>query len=559
MRGSCDWLLEISVVQSFLISDNSSILRIGGAPGSGKSTLAAFMVKHLMQNTSGEVLYFFCKGTDEEKKQPLQVLRTILSQLLIRDPSLYPWFETLYQQSGQSKAESFTVLHDSLLLALRSTTRASVYIVVDALDECSAARDIALTMAAAIDQTNKTVKVVLTSRQDPELLESIDYPMVELVISQSSLKSLIHQYVEQRVSRCRYIAKTELGTQVQNKVAAAADGLWLFARLMMDDIERLPSPASIVRQLENIPTGLSQLYMQIFSTMEKGLSPLELRLCQQVFLWIDMSEFVAAGRQHLDRELLDLILQAENSGESVFDSVELARQLCSPLVKLVEENPLFKCEFEGERFEVSFVHHTAAQFVRGCYNVGVKVPRILKRHHFKELYRGSTSVWYFEESPKSTQLLNQMVSDPTSDSGEYLEMAYGLYNAFYLTNLPSSLSTEDTVEVTRLCIKLTNFINSDRCLKWVEMGIIFNYYIASDALLHYANDVIDAAGEGIWDLFEPFRTYSVARMQFFTDYAYVLSVTGPCYGSDVEYLPEGFMERPLALQLLSIGERWKHL
>lgn len=71
-----------------------------------------------------------------------------------------------------------------------------------------------------------------------------------------------------------------------------------------------------------------------------------------------MRDFVRIGISSLDRQVLDLIFQAETGGEEVFDSVELARQLCSPLTELRGE--------ENGAIKVEFVHHTTAQFVRMC-------------------------------------------------------------------------------------------------------------------------------------------------------------------------------------------------
>lgn len=134
MSGSCDWALEMPSFQAFLSSETSEMLRIGGAPGSGKTTLIAFLISYVTKTTTNDVLYFFCKGTDEKKSRPVQVLRTLVSQVLTRDDSLYPWFETLHQQSGQKTAESFASLHSSFQLALRNTSKPLIFIAVDALD-----------------------------------------------------------------------------------------------------------------------------------------------------------------------------------------------------------------------------------------------------------------------------------------------------------------------------------------------------------------------------------------------------------------------------------------
>ena len=82
----------------------------------------------------------------------------------------------------------------------------------------------------------------------------------------------------------------------------------------MDEIQKLPSASSIERQLTNILDGLARLYQQIFNSMGKSPSPPELRLAQQVFLWIDRSDFVPAGRTWTEISLI-FVFQAENSGE----------------------------------------------------------------------------------------------------------------------------------------------------------------------------------------------------------------------------------------------------
>jgi hypothetical protein len=387
-------------------------------------------------------------------------------------------------------------------------------------------------------------------------VESFDRSISELKISQDKVESLISEYIEDRVSRCKHISRTALGSEVHLRVTQAAAGLWLSARLMMDEIQRLPSPRAIARQLQDIPTGIAQLYQQIFSTMERSFSPLQLRLSQQVFLWIDIADFVRVGRTSLDRELLDLVFQAENGGEEVFDSIDLARQLCSPLIEL--------CEAEDDTINIEFVHHTAAQFVRICGKERTfDIPQILKPQQLKALYRGNTSVWFFEECPKSDWLLQEVRSDPCNaymrNTAEYFEMTYGLWNAFFLEELPQSLDADEIISASRLCDKLTEFLLSGRCLKWIEMAIIINYAPEYVALYANAAQALCAAYDGVSSPLPSFRRFSIARMQFFTDYTYVLSLTGPSWEEAPLPVPEGFATRRVAAQLLSLGKQWTHL
>jgi hypothetical protein len=384
-------------------------------------------------------------------------------------------------------------------------------------------------------------------------MDSFDRSVPELKISQDKVESLISEYIEERVSRCRHISRTALGSEVHLRVTQAAGGLWLSARLMMDEIQRLPSPRAIARQVQDIPIGIAQLYQQIFSTMQRSFSPLQLRLSQQVFLWIDMADFVRVGRRSLDRKLLDLVFQAENGGEEVFDSIDLARQLCLPLIELRGD--------EDDTIKVEFVHHTAAQFVRMCGKErAFEIPRILKPQQLKALYRANTSVWFFEESPKSDLLLQELRSNPCmGNTAEYFEMAYGLWNAFFLEELPQSLDDDEMIAASRLCDKLTEFLLSGRCLKWIEMAIIINYAPGYTKLYENAVEALDAAYAGISSPLPSFRRFSIARTQFFTDYTYVLSLTGPSWEGAPLPVPEGFDTRRVAAQLLSLGKQWTHL
>jgi energy-coupling factor transporter ATP-binding protein EcfA2 len=550
MNGSCAWALDTQAVRAFFRSKENEILRIGGDPGSGKSTLAALLIHHIKEFTGNDAVYFFCNGTDAERQKPVQVLRTLISQILSKDESLYSSFEQLYLHSGREVIASFAELQDYYQLCLKNTQRKTLHVVVDALDECQQGPELISFLIQSLAATKGVVKLILTCRNEPELLDAFPKRHYELITSPTQTATPIKMYVRKRVSENKYISGTILGSQVINKVASAAGGSWLYARLMMDEIQRLPSAVSVRRQLDNIPSGLKQVYLQIFATMERSMSPPELRLAQQIFLWIDLSDFVLVGRIVLDRQILDLVLQAEMSGEKVFDSLALAQQLCSPLVTLFQSG--------RHSISVNFFHHTAAQFLRECSQQRVSdLPMILKPQTLKGLYRGSVSVWYFTNSPNSTRILEQLRIRSHAGQGEYFEMAYGLWAAFFFENLPDIHGQNELAEIERLVNQLTNFILSEAVFVWIEMAIIINYSGGFDLLFVNALRAIKAAELGVNSSLSIFREFSALRKQFFEDYAYVISITGP--RTHPVDKPDGFEMRPLAAQLLSLGRKWKHL
>jgi hypothetical protein len=587
MDGSCDWALERPEIASFQsFSDGSEILSIRGPPGIGKSTLTAFLIRRLI-DAGHSVLYFFCKDTEGGKSKPYQALRTIISQILAAEDGqdLVSWLDKVRLESGQRQAESFATLHDSFChaLAVRSVSERPIYLVVDALDECQGGRLLASTLTAALNASKRPFKLLLTSREEPDLLEFFQKykehsseaglaALHELTILPLTIQAPVVAYVKQRVAHFQHIRATPLGQQVFNNVSAASDGSWLYTKLILDEIERLPSPASIARHLKNIPTGLVQLYHTIFATVEKSLSPAELYLAQQLFIWIDMKDFVLVGRNALDRDVLDIVFQAANDGDEVFDSIGLARKLCSPLITLKSSR---KSEETETSVIVSFVHHTAMQFVRQSAvrnTPSMSIPVILKPQPLKALHRASTAMWYFRESKKCMKLLQGLAKEPdntdTLEPGAYFEMAYALWGAFYLDTLPEQLDDDDLQQASKLCTQLTEFLLSVPCLRWVELAIIINYRWGYVNLFNNVTAALRAAEAAVKPRFDhghekkdlaAFQVFSVVRLEFFADFAYVISCTGPAYRRRSLAMPDGFGSRPVAMSLMRLGNKWAHL
>ena len=77
-------------------------MRILGRPGTGKTLLASFLVNHLAKQKEKNVIYFFCKAGETEKRETTHILRTLLSQLLHIDQALYRDIEHLPQRPTQA-------------------------------------------------------------------------------------------------------------------------------------------------------------------------------------------------------------------------------------------------------------------------------------------------------------------------------------------------------------------------------------------------------------------------------------------------------------------------
>ncbi|KAI2469812.1 hypothetical protein F4781DRAFT_431029 [Annulohypoxylon bovei var. microspora] len=558
---SCDEILTSQQFQSLISSDDVGkphILALQGLPGSGKTTTAAFIVDHL-KNKGFEVLYFFFKANDVEKRSLLHCVRTILSQLIRLEEHLYDLVEPFYQESGRAVADSLTEVTRALSTALGYLKANQIFVVLDALDESSNSNEVSRWITALGSSPSRQVRILHTSRPSSSLSRSTASWSI-LRIGNLEIEG-VKTYIHTRVQRNPVIRDTVVGKQVADYVASAAQGLWLYARLMMDDIDRIPSTGQIQKQLTILPKGFTELYTQIIRTAEANYNPIELKLAQQLHLWVDTKDyfpnFLALDDNGFGHETLELVFQYANDGEPVHDAAAQARRVCGPLIDVRGENA----------YELDFIHHTAAQYLSASSDLAAAhLPLTLRPRRLRQLHRAAVAVWYFAQSAQSAELLRYLRRSggrPTRSILTYFEMAYGLWSALFLVQFPALHDPREAAEARALLQGLTDYISTAACLRWVECAIIINYRGRFPHLLYNAVDAW-RAGRAVEDhAFAPYLAFSRARVRFFRSYALILATTGVGRESApreiLETGREVIMQDDLAQEILRLGLRWRRL
>ena len=576
MPGSCDWIINDPIFQQFMNANDDRTLRIQGRPGSGKSTAAAFTIKHLITNTKDPVLYFFCKASDAERTLPLHILRTLLWQLLDYDDSLYALLIPWQHRNGRPMADSEFDVRAMFEMAFSATRKSPIYLVIDALDECENPPDLLRALFQGPLVISKSLKIILLSRDDPALDKMLEFSKAHLSLNSNSQP--VDDYIRERVSKIGMFANQDLCQKVTISVIDASEGLWLFARLLLDEIERAPSFTEVQRQIDSVPHGLKQLYTSIISAKEPRQSELQIRMAQQLYLWLDTSEYVPewlwkeTNGDSLEDDMITNLLQYASSSQQIFSPLKIVRELCAPLIEARVMFPvpvsLNGVPHDDMIFTVEFFHQTAKNYLKWTTEAPLlQLPTSLKPKRLGDLHRGVTAAWYFSECADFQYSLQQLRERPRSGRFHcYFEMACGLWGSLKIKNIRRDLHSEEQYQVEDMCDQMTWFLTTDKCLPFLEVSIIIHFAEKSTLLLDNTEEALKiSSSKDHWTSIPAFRRFQHARQTFMGDLAYTLVSLWPKFDLPDYWAtrygekPEGFNDRALARKILALATRYQSL
>ncbi|KAG0640867.1 hypothetical protein HOY80DRAFT_919736, partial [Tuber brumale] len=81
-RGTCKWLSKEPQFNEWETSKSSRLLWLYGAPGFGKTVMSKYIIERCESQETSLVAYFHCDDKDESRKTELNILRSVVFQLL---------------------------------------------------------------------------------------------------------------------------------------------------------------------------------------------------------------------------------------------------------------------------------------------------------------------------------------------------------------------------------------------------------------------------------------------------------------------------------------------
>lgn len=225
--GTAQWFLDAPEFAQWISGPNKTLF-CPGIPGAGKTMMAAVTINHLSTTTENDTIgiaYIYCNYNAQEAQTTAGLLAAILKQLVQARPSIAEPLLHLYERHDSHKTRpSLEEIFNTLQIMVKNLT--TVYVIVDALDECldrDGTRSQLLAKLRGL-QGEADVHLMFTSRYVLDIEnEFTSMPTLHVRASDTDVKKFFRGQIA-RLPRCIQ-RDIELQGRVEDKISEAVDGM----------------------------------------------------------------------------------------------------------------------------------------------------------------------------------------------------------------------------------------------------------------------------------------------------------------------------------------------
>ena len=301
-EGTARWIRDDTMFQAWE-QEQAPILWVFGKPGMGKSMIAARTIEMLQNRypqhsdipslTSVSYLYF--KDDDPSLQDCAQMLKAAALQLTKADDRFKKHVLALIRKRQQDAFASARQIWRQLFLDFFSEDQTSesqtslAFLVVDGLDEGPAAERVKFLscLAELVDRGSNghecRLQVAVFARPSVRAdagFEKVGFRTQERIIEVTPDKNThdIQAFIRERLGDVSVLGILRrrkpnqeyqaLARLIYNNVQSRSQGMFLWARLVFDQIREAPSPEAIRDSLQGAPEGLDKLLHHVFKRLE---------------------------------------------------------------------------------------------------------------------------------------------------------------------------------------------------------------------------------------------------------------------------------------------------
>ena len=284
LKEASNWVLETKGFCDWYEDADTQLLWIKGDPGKGKTMMAIALIDELSHRLrtkpgSGILSYFFCQTTDLRLNNAISVLRGLIYMLVTKQDTFAKPLEDEFERAGSKLFEGPNVFFDLqriLLAMLKMPHHGTIYLVVDALDEC----ELGLSELLRLITNNRfappsQVKWLVTSRNREGIERQLSFKnrclKVSLEQNSSCVSRAVNSFVDVKVQELAQEMdyNKELKEEVSRHLKDNAKGTFLWVSLACKMLEGVLA-CDIESTLEEFPSGLESIYERMMKQVERS-------------------------------------------------------------------------------------------------------------------------------------------------------------------------------------------------------------------------------------------------------------------------------------------------
>ena len=295
LRECYAWILSNPKFKTWRDAESEQLLFIKGGPGKGKTMLMIGLVHEITtwlkkRPEQGILTYFFCQSSLLTLNNAVSILRGLIWMIVCQDQSLIRHVQTEYDKFGDRLFEgpnAFFTLRSIFLNILEDPGLSTVYVLVDAIDECSTGLDKFLHfITQGTPQKISKVKWILTSRHRPDVSRCFGILHFQNSIDLEENTGLVTEAVKTFIAhKTRILSEQrfydlELKVHVEQVLCRKAGDTFLWVALVCRELASAESweAESIIDEL---PSGLEPLYDHMLSQI-KSLRKGQSEICYEI-------------------------------------------------------------------------------------------------------------------------------------------------------------------------------------------------------------------------------------------------------------------------------------
>jgi hypothetical protein len=351
LEDSYRWIFGTSEFKQWRSDQLSPLLWIKGDPGKGKTMLLCGIINELSKSIVDTALlsYFFCQATDSRINNATAVLRGLIYMLVDQQPSLVSHIQKKYDKAGKplfEDANAWTALSEIFINILQDSSLDSIYLIVDALDECVTGLPELLNLVVYTSSVLSRAKWIVSSRNWSSIERSLNTAAhrvrLSLELNESSVAAAIAIYIQFKVDwlaeRTKYSSETR--ESVQSYLSLNANGTFLWVALVCKELSKIPGWKA-KKKVTAFPPELDPFYRRMMDQI-RGAEDGE--FCTQILA------VVSAVYRPVSLDELSSLINMPDGVAGDYEALSEIVGLCGSFLTLREHT-------------ISFVHQSAKDFL----------------------------------------------------------------------------------------------------------------------------------------------------------------------------------------------------